>query len=222
MRVITYDTHRPGGGEVFHPYLRRFEASVLEGQAVFRACQKLREEGWIPDWILNHVGFGNGLYLSDAFPEAKRIGLFEWFYRAVGADVDFLRQAPVEPDRALRLRTWNAQDHFLNLLIAIWVLCQHNGSVSSFRAFGFSRLQVIHEGIDVEAFGALERGLIKGPMCCLNDPEIEVLTYVSRGFEEYRGFPQAMQAIALLQQRRPNLHALIVGADVVAYGAGRS
>ena len=61
------------------------------------------------DWILNHVGFGNGLYLSDAFPEAKRIGLFEWFYRAVGADVDFLRQAPVEPDRALRLRTWNAQ-----------------------------------------------------------------------------------------------------------------
>ena len=55
--------------------LRRFEACVLEGQAVFRACQQLREEGWIPDWILNHVGFGNGLYLSDAFPEAKRIGL---------------------------------------------------------------------------------------------------------------------------------------------------
>ena len=53
------------------------------------------------------------------------------------------------------------------------------------------------------------------------DPEIEVLTYVSRGFEEYRGFPQAMQAIALLQQRRPNLHVLIVGADVVAYGSGR-
>ena len=53
------------------------------------------------------------------------------------------------------------------------------------------------------------------------DPEIEVLTYVSRGFEEYRGFPQAMQTIALLQQRRPNLHVLIVGADVVAYGSRR-
>ena len=53
------------------------------------------------------------------------------------------------------------------------------------------------------------------------DPELEVLTYVSRGFEEYRGFPQAMQAIALLQQRRPQLHVLIVGADVVAYGSGR-
>ena len=45
---------------------------------------------------------------SDAF-QAKRIGLFEWYYRAVGADVDFLAQAPVDDDRALRLRTWNAQ-----------------------------------------------------------------------------------------------------------------
>ena len=94
--VITYCTHRSGVGEGLHPYLRRFEACVLEGQAVFRVCHQLREEGWIPNWILNHVGFGNGLYLSDAFPEAKRIGLFEWFYRAVGSDVDFLGQAPVE------------------------------------------------------------------------------------------------------------------------------
>ena len=41
--------------------------------------------------------------------------------------------------------------------------------------------------------------------------EIEVLTYVSRGFGEYRGFPQAMQTIALLQSHHPNLHVLIVG-----------
>ena len=49
-----------------------------------------------------------------------------------------------------------------------------------------------------------------------------MLTYVSRGFEEYRGFPQAMQAIALLQAQRPNLHVLIAGSDVVAYGGSRS
>ena len=48
-----------------------------------------------------------------------------------------------------------------------------------------------------------------------------MLTYVSRGFEEYRGFPQAMKTIAILQSLRPNLHALIVGSDLVAYGSGR-
>ena len=220
MRVITYQTHRQGGGEALHPYLRRFESSVLEGQAVFRVCQQLREEGWIPDWILNHVGFGNGLYLSDVFPEARRIGLFEWYYRSVGADVDFLRRAPVEPDRALRLRTWNAQtllelaDCDLGVVPTKWQLQQFPPHLAS-------KLQVIHEGVDVESLAALERGQGQRPDILPNDPDIEVLTYVSRGFEEYRGFPQAMQAIALLQQRRPNLHVLIVGADVVAYGAGR-
>ena len=220
MRVITYDTHRSGGGETLHPYLRRFENSVLEGQAVFRACQNLREEGWIPDWILNHVGFGNGLYLSDAFPEAKRIGLFEWFYRAIGADVDFLRQAPVDSDRALRLRTWNAQS-LLELADCDIGVVPTQWQRQQFPEHLASRLQVIHEGIDVEALGALERGPHQRPDELPNDPEIQVLTYVSRGFEEYRGFPQAMNAIALLQKRRPNLHVLIVGSDLVAYGAGR-
>ena len=50
---------------------------------------------------------------------------------------------------------------------------------------------MIHEGIDVQALGALERGLDRRPDVLPNDSEIEVLTYVSRGFEEYRGFPQA-------------------------------
>ena len=221
IKIIKYDTHRQGAAEALHPYLRRFEECVLQGQAVFRACQRLRDEGWIPDWILNHVGFGNGLYLSDVFPEAKRIGLFEWYYRSVGADVDFLRQAPVEPDRALRLRTWNAQTLLELADCDVGVVPTH-WQRQQFPEHLASRLQVIHEGIDVESLEALERGKDKRPDVLPKDPDIEVLTYVSRGFEEYRGFPQAMQAITLLQARRPRLHTLIVGADVVAYGGGRS
>ena len=105
IRLMEYSTHRHGGGQALHPYLRRFESCVLQGQAVYRACEQLKQEGWQPDLIVNHVGFGNGFYLSDAFPGVRRIGLFEWYYNARGADVDFLRQGPLEPDRALRLRT---------------------------------------------------------------------------------------------------------------------
>ena len=221
LRVVTYKAHRPGGGEALHPYLRRFEASVLEGQAVFRVCQQLRSEGWIPDWILNHVGFGNGLYLSDAFPEARRIGLFEWFYRSTGADVDFLRQGPVESDRALRLRTWNSQillelaDCDIGVVPTRWQKQQFPEHLSS-------RLHVIHEGVDVNQLKALKNNSIPKHEALPQTQESEVVTYVSRGFEDYRGFPQAMQALEILQKKRPNLHALIVGADVVAYGATRS
>ena len=220
LRVLTYETHRAGGVEALHPYLRRFESSVLEGQAVFRLCQKLRAERWIPHWILNHVGFGNGLYFSDVFPEARRIGLFEWYYNSIGADVDFLRRGPVDADRALRLRTWNAQsllelaDCDIGVVPTHWQKQQFPDHLSS-------RLRVIHEGVDVSFLNSLKSQQTHRHSALPQNSKIEVLTYVSRGFEEYRGFPQAMKAIELLQKKRPHLHVLIVGADVIAYGSGR-
>ncbi|TCD58396.1 glycosyltransferase [Synechococcus sp. BS55D] len=221
LRLKVYTPHRQGAGEALHPYLRRFESCVLQGQAVFRACEQLRQEGWEPDWIINHVGFGNGMYLSDAFPQARRIGLFEWYYNSSGADVDFLRRGPLEPDRALRLRTWNAQtllelaDCDLGVVPTRWQLDQFPEHLRS-------RLRVIHEGIDVTALRSLKSSQRNRPPCLPESPNLEVLTYVSRGFEEYRGFPQAMQTIALLQAQRPHLHVLIVGSDVVAYGGVRA
>ena len=221
LRLIHYQPHRQGGGAALHPYLRRMENCVLEGQAAYRACEPLLEAGWQPDWIINHVGFGNGFYLSDAFPQARRIGLFEWYYNARNADVDFLRRASVEPDRAMRLRTWNAQI-LLELAHCDVGVVPTQWQRQQFPAHLSSRLRVIHEGIDVDTLAGLRSAGLGRPACLPDDPNIEVLTYVSRGFEEYRGFPQAMEAIALLQQRRPQLHVLVVGADGVAYGAPRA
>ena len=99
FQLLRYTPHRSGGGAAIHPYLRRFETAVLEGQAAYRAALSLREQGWQPDWIINHVGFGNGLYLGDAFPEARRIGLFEWYYNPTESDVDFLPPHAVTPDQ---------------------------------------------------------------------------------------------------------------------------
>lgn len=220
FRLIAYQPHRQGGGEALHPYLRRLEPAILEGQAVFRACMALKQEGWYPDWIVNHVGFGNGLFFRDVFPDARRVGLFEWYYNSVGADVDFLRRGPVDADRALRLRTWNAET-LLELADCDFGVVPTQWQLDQFPIHFRSRLRVIHEGIDVDHLSSLRFAPPPRLACLPTDPELEVLTYVSRGFEEYRGFPQAMQAIELLQARRPNLHVLIAGADVVAYGASR-
>jgi glycosyltransferase involved in cell wall biosynthesis len=46
----------------------------------------------------------------------------------------------------------------------------------------------------------------------------EIVTYVARGMEPYRGFPQFIESVALLQQRRPQCHVVIVGENRVAYG----
>lgn len=221
LRLLRYEAVRAGGGGAIHPYLRRFETAVLNGQGAYRACQQLVSEGWAPDVIINHVGFGNGLYLSDAFPQARRIGLFEWYYNAFGSDVDFLRRGHVDVDRQLRLRGWNAQV-LLEMASCDAAVAPTRWQQQQFPARWRNGITVIHEGIDVQALGTLRASGMPRPACLPADPSIEVVTYISRGFEEYRGFPQAIEALALLQQLRPRAHVLLAGSDVVAYGAPRS
>ena len=221
FRLLRYNLHRQAGGAAIHPYLRRFEQAVVEGQAAYRAASQLREEGWEPDCIINHVGFGNGLYLSDAFPEARRIGLFEWYYNAAKSDVDFLPPRQVPPDQQLRLRTWNAQT-LMELAACHQAVVPTQWQRSQFPPALQQRLQVIHEGVDTTRLAGLRAAGLPRPSALPDDPKIEVLTYVSRCFEEYRGFPQAIEAIARLQQRRAQLHVLLVGHDGTAYGQARA
>ncbi len=219
LKLKPYQCHRSGGSELLHPYLRRFDQAVLEGQAVFRSCAELSKEGWQPDWIINHVGFGAGLYVRDIFPSARRAALFEWYYNSEGSDVDFLNCGPVEPDRRLRLRTWNAQT-LIELADADLAVTPTFWQQQQFPAWMRQRLKVIHEGIDWSKLQHLSRSDHQAWPGCPKDAEI--VTYVSRGFEEYRGFPQAMKALAQLQRMRPKVQVLIAGSDLVAYGAGRS
>ena len=221
IRLKVFEPHRPGGSAHLHPYLRRLDRAVLIGQAVYRACRDLADEGWKPDWIINHVGFGCGFYLSDAFPKAKRAALFEWYYNAFGSDVDFLRRGNVEPDRQLRLRTWNLQT-LLELAAVDVAVTPTTWQQQQFPSQHRNHLQVLHEGIDWDHLSGLRRQGQSRPSCLRNHGNVEVATYVSRGFEDYRGFPQAMQALAEMQRRRKQLHVLGAGSDVVAYGAGRS
>ena len=93
---------------------------------------------------------------------------------------------------------------------------------SQFPALIRDKITVLHEGIDTDNLFALKSNNSVHFPLLPGDNDIEVLTYVSRCFEEYRGFPQAIQTISKLQQLRPNLHVLIVGQDGQAYGNARS
>ena len=107
-RVIAYSRHREVSPSS-HPYLSRLESSIIEGQAVIRAAFDLIKEDWQPDVLINHVGFGTGLFLKDLFPSAKKVSLFEWYYKPFGSDVDFLPPGNVSLDHQCQLRIWNSE-----------------------------------------------------------------------------------------------------------------
>jgi glycosyltransferase involved in cell wall biosynthesis len=50
----------------------------------------------------------------------------------------------------------------------------------------------------------------------------EIVTYVARNLEPYRGFPSFMRSLPAVLARRPNARVLIVGGDETSYGAGLS
>ena len=113
MKLIRYDLHREPSKQAHH-YVRPLEAGVLHGQAVARVLLKLKAQGFVPDVVIAHPGWGEALYVKDVFPQTKLISFFEFFYHPEGADCGFDPEFPVSFDDRTRIRSRNAL-HLLNL-----------------------------------------------------------------------------------------------------------
>lgn len=202
-----------------HRYLRMMEEGVLNGQAVAQVATTLRGKGFRPDVIVAHVGWGEALYLKPVWPGVPLLGYFEWYYRAFGSDVDF-DNAPTLDD-VCRINTRNGL-HLLSLEMADWGLTPTRWQQAQHPTEFRHKMSVIHDGVDVDQVrpdphvtGRLQEGL------SLKAGD-EIVTYVARNLEPYRGFPQFMRAAALILKRRPKARILVVGGDSTSYGKAPS
>lgn len=212
---VTYGVEKTPSPET-HRYLLPTARAVYQGQAVWRACQELRtRHDFVPDVMLAHPGWGDALFVKDLFPNAKLLNFCEFFYRATGADVGF--ETPATEDDLARVRIKNATN-LLNLDAADWNITPTHWQHRLHPAAFHDRISVLHDGIDT-ALCAPKAGasftLPNGRSLREGD---EVVTYVARNFEPYRGFPTFIKAAEILLRERPNCHILAIGADGVSYG----
>ncbi|MBY0354348.1 MAG: glycosyltransferase family 4 protein [Rickettsiales bacterium] len=200
-----------------HRYIVGIERGLLQGQEVWRMCKKLRdEEGFVPDVVCTHPGWGDALYIKDIFPHARVLSFFEFYYRSHGADVSFDPAEQADDDDAARVRTKNIIN-LLSLESADWgispTVWQHSLHPLEFQP----KISVLHDGIDTQMAkpdpsATLE---LNGHVFKAGD---EVVTYIARNFEPYRGFPTFMRAAEIILRERPNCQIIAVGADEVSYG----
>ncbi|MDM9586205.1 MULTISPECIES: glycosyltransferase family 4 protein [unclassified Nostoc] len=201
-----------------HHYVRNLENAVLNAQAVYRVAEKLKSEGFFPDIVYGHSGWGPTLFMKDVFPKAELLCYFEWFYHAHGSDADFDPNEPLNADDECRIRVKNAP------ILTDLYSCDRGLSPTNWQRQQFpkeyhSKLTVIHDGVDTNYFVPKPGAKLVLPRINLDLSHVEELvTYVGRGMEPYRGFPQFMETVALIQQRRPKCHVVVVGEDRVAYG----
>ena len=80
-------------------------------------------------------------------------------------------------------------------------------------------ISVIHDGIDVNKVIPNDSVRITLKNTLTLSRQDEVITFVNRNLEPYRGYHIFMRALPELLKTRPKLHVLIVGDDGVSYGA---
>jgi glycosyltransferase involved in cell wall biosynthesis len=212
-----------GSSRDIHPWVKDFETKTIRAEACFRAALKLKADGFQPDAIVAHHGWGESLFLKDVWPRAK-LGVYcEFFYRGVGADTGFDPEFPVtDSGDVCRLRLKNL-NNLLHFETADAGISPTHWQASTFPEPFRSRISVVHDGIDTHALKPNPRvqltlNTAAGQQLALTRRD-EIVTFVNRNLEPYRGFHTFMRALPDLLRRRPQARVLVVGGNQVSYGA---
>jgi glycosyltransferase involved in cell wall biosynthesis len=202
-----------------HPYSIPFDTAVRTGVAVADTCRLLRSNQVTPDVIMGHCGWGETLFVKDVFPDVPLLTYFEFFYHGRGADVGFDPEfAAARDDDNGRLQIRNAITR-LSFAASDWGQTPTRWQRSLFPAAMQARISALHEGVDTQQVQPDPKAwlsLARENVVLTSDNE--VVTYVSRNLEPYRGFHVLMRALPEILRRRPHAHVLIVGGDGFSYG----
>jgi glycosyltransferase involved in cell wall biosynthesis len=197
---------------------RNFTLMSDRGVSVARFCQRLRAEGYVPDVIYGHSGWGETLFLKEVWPEAKLLLFCEFYYRGRGADTGFdpefqasgfdqvmiaqsraayMAQALVHADKGVSPTEWQASTHPPLLR---------------------QQIEVIFDGVDCDRLAPNPEARFTLPDGRILKRGDEVLTFVNRNLEPYRGYHIFMRALPAVLAARPQAQVVIVGGDEVSYG----
>ncbi|MFI3189092.1 glycosyl transferase [Crenothrix sp. D3] len=221
VRLIRYQAVR-GSTPNVHPWVSDIETKTIRGEAVFHVASALRDSGFTPDLIIAHHGWGESLFLKDVWPDTQLAIYCEFYYHVHGTDMGFDPEfANQDPSDDCRLRLKNT-NNLLHFEIADAGISPTHWQASTFPPPFRDKITVIHEGIDTEviapnATASLSVNSVNGSFSLTRDDE--VITFVSRSLEPYRGYHIFMRALPEILRRRPNAKVVIVGDDTVSYGA---
>jgi len=220
MDRIEHFQHQPtrGSAAAIHPWVVDIETKVIRGDSAFRRALDMRSNGIRPDLIIAHHGWGESLFLKHVWPEARLAIYCEFYYSPDGADVNFDPEfSGDDPATSCRLDLKNV-NNLLNICQADAGISPTQWQASTFPRPFRERISVIHDGIDTDVVAPnIDASItLNGSMRLAHGDEI--VTFVNRNLEPYRGYHTLMRALPELFVRRPTARVVIVGGDGTSYG----
>lgn len=174
-----------------------------------QAMAALAEQGWIPEVVISHSGWGCGLHVKELWPHCRHIAYLEWWFDPQSA---LLHHDPgnlhlgLGPANAPKFWKRN-QALALELVCADLVVAPTQWQRDQLPTLLRQHCLVIYDGVDQRRFK---------PDSSRRHPT-PLLTYGTRGMEPMRGFPEFVQELPAALEAWPELSVQIAGDDAIHY-----
>ena len=198
---------------------RSYAGHAERGYLAARGARALRDRhGFTPDLIIGHSGWGETLFLREIWPDAKLLVYAELLYRTRGHDVGFDPELQQDSDEGRILAIARSAHLIQGIVQADAAIAPTRYQADSFPPELRAKITVIHDGIDTVRVSPDPQASLTLPGGRALRAGDEVLSYVSRSLEPYRGFHIFLRALPDVLAARPQAQVVIVGAEGVSYG----
>lgn len=202
-----------------HSAVSDYEAKVSRGIGVAEKCRELRAEGFVPDKIIAHSGWGEVLFIREIYPDAELIIYNEFYYQTHGTDFNFDPEFQVEPREAYHTLAKNPALS-RGLIDADVVVTPTPFQASRIPQDFQHKVRLIHEGVDTKTIGpdpdvTIDSGRVSRPLTRKD----KIITFVNRNFEPTRGYHSFMRALPKIMREDEDVRIFMPGEDGTSYGA---
>ena len=229
---VTHHKYYPsqGSSDTTHILAKEWEVKIIRGEGCANKAYELKNNGFNPDLIIGHPGWGELLFLKEVWPSTKILSYLEFHYSLYGFDIGFDDEEGEDLDevftrRKLILRNAAFLSQYDN---SDYFITPTEFQKSSFPDKIKSKINVIHEGIDTNRFIPADNPEIKVGVVNENaemkvggfdlTKEKKIILFVNRNLEPYRGYHIFMRSLPGIFKKHPDALVIIVGGESVSYG----
>ena len=198
------------------------EEAFQRARQVALLCEQLKQEGWRPDCICAHTGWGETLGLREVWSDVPQLLWPElWLRPEHGGHGHDPMLPPADLERRLEHLSRNTLTAAALQQGDAWVMPTEHQARSLPPALQDQRLHVIHEGIDTQlakpnpevTFQVMGHSI---------DRSVPTITFVNRNLERLRGFDVFMRSLPQVLRCDSRVRVLIVGDGEPGYGGAHS
>lgn len=189
------------------------------GDMVAGACSQIVERtGFIPDVVFGHNGWGEMMFVREVWPTARLINYAEFAYQSRGLDSGFDPEFQTSNLKTRTATTARAAHILQSMLQADCAVSPTQFQASTFPPELRGRISVIHDGVNTDEVCPNPNAMLTLPSGQILRTGDEVISFVNRNLEPYRGYHIFMRALPAVLKARPKAQVVLVGGDQQSYG----